>query len=134
MPLGSHFGPFLDPLGRLLGRPWGSLGCLLAALRAVLGALGVLLGRSWDALGRSWAVLGRFLVLLGCVLAPLGASWPHLGASRAVFWPLGGLPGVNFWPGIVLEIGDRALGTDRLEPIRVRRSPRSVLQLIHLFI
>ena len=75
MPLGSHFGPFLDPLGPLLGRPWGSLGCLLAALGAVLGALGLLLGRSWGTLVRSWGALGPVFSASWC-------SWVLLGPSR----------------------------------------------------
>ena len=78
MPLGSHFGPFLAPLGALLGRPWASLGRLLAALGALLGALGPLLGRSCALLRRSWAGLRRILVLLGAS----GPLWGGPGGSQ----------------------------------------------------
>ena len=64
MPLGLHFGPFLEPPGVSLGRSWASLGRLLGALGALLGSLGVLLGPSYAHLGRSWGGLWRILWLL----------------------------------------------------------------------
>ena len=68
MPLGPHFGPFLEPPGLSFGRSWASLGRLLAALGALLGTLGPLLGRSWTLLGASWAsALESPLFVLGNV-------------------------------------------------------------------
>ena len=78
MPLGPHFGPFLEPPGLSFGRSWASLGRLVAALGALLGALGPLLGRSCALLRRSWAGLRRILVLL----VASGPLWGRPGGSQ----------------------------------------------------
>ena len=81
MPLGPHFGPFLEPPGLSFGRSWASLGRLLAALGALgrsWGALGPLLGHSCALLGRSWATLARILVLLGAS----GPLWGRPGEAQ----------------------------------------------------
>ena len=58
MPLGAHFGPFLEPPGLSFGRSWATLGRLLGALGSLLGSLGVLLGPSYALLGALGAVFG----------------------------------------------------------------------------
>ena len=83
MPLGSHFGPFLDPFRPLLGRPWASLGEALDLSWAPL-------GRSWGSLGRSW---GALRALLGHSWDALGRSWGALGPILALLWSILGAPG-----------------------------------------
>ena len=57
MPLGPHFGLFLEPPGLSFGWSWASHGRLLGALGALLGSVGALLGLSYALLGRSLAHL-----------------------------------------------------------------------------
>ena len=63
-------GPYLEPLGRLLGPTW----CLL--------------GASWSQLGVSWAPLGRLMEPLGHLLGPTWVPWPSLGPNLRPFGSL----------------------------------------------
>ena len=98
MPLGSHFGPFLDPLGEALGLSWVPLGRSWGCLGRSWGALGPLLGHSCAFLGRSWAGLQRILVLLGAS----GPLWGRPGGSQEP-------PETNF--GTILGPSGDDLGT-----------------------
>ena len=86
MPLGPHFGPFLEPPGLSFGWSWASLGRLLGALGALLGSVGALLVLSYALLGRSWGGLWRILWLLS-------ASRPLRGHSGGSQEP----PETHFW-------------------------------------
>ena len=82
MPLGPHFGSFLEPPGLCFGRSWASLGRLLAALGALLGALGPLLCALEALLERSLL----HLVALERFWAAPGTLGRVPRASRDEFW------------------------------------------------
>ena len=150
-PLELTFGALLGALGPLLGGSWPSLGRPWSLLGPSWGAL----DRSWGELDVAknskktkkmhfWC----FLAALGPVLAPLGLIFTPPGQyfnvslvspeARLAMLCIGCSSAVPFkasWNTFLaygldlLEIGNRVLGTIRLDPPRVRRSPRSVLQL-----
>ena len=140
MPLGQHFGRFWESpepsFGRSwasLRRSWGLLGCLLAASgRPRSGQKSKKIAYNTN-FCLSWCFWGA----LGLVLAPLGLIWD---ASGGVFSPSGRLPEVfsssssrllgygRELPKICLKLATELFALIAFNPLRVRRSPRSVLQ------
>ena len=140
MPLGLHFGPFWESPGSLfgrswasLGRSWGLLGCLLAASGRPRRRKKSKKNAQTTHFCLSWCFWGS----LGLVLAPLGLIFDDSGV---VLWPPGRLPGVfssasnrllgygRDRPKICLKLSTELFAPIALNPLRVRRSPRSGLQ------
>ena len=140
MPLGLHFGPLWEPPGSpfgrswaSLGRSWGLLGCLLAASGRPRRGQKSKKNAQTTNFCLSWCFWGA----LGLVLAPLGLI---LDASGAVFSPPGRLPEVfsrpsslllgygQDLPKICFKLATELFAPIALNTLRVRRSPRSVLQ------
>ena len=141
MPLGLHFGPFWERPGSPFGRSWASLGHswgLLACLLATSGRPRRGQKSEKNAQTTHFCLSWCFWGSLGLVLAPLGLI---LDASGAVFSPPGRLPEVSSSPSsrvlgysrdlpeICLKLATELFAPIALNPLRVRRSPRSVLQL-----
>ena len=65
---------------------WGVLPRFLRVLERPGGVLGGVLAASWGVLAASWGVLGVSLGALGRLLAPLGASRDRLGLDFVAKW------------------------------------------------
>ena len=65
---------------------WGVLPRFLRVLERPGGVLGGVLAASWGVLAASWGVLGVSLGALGRLLAPLGASRGRLGLDFVAKW------------------------------------------------
>ena len=113
-----------DPLGTLLGTPWGALGTLGDPLGTPWGPPGHPLGSPWGTLG----------VPVGPLGVPLGSPWVFLGTLWDRFGPFGDLFGTSRGPQggpIELQRGSMSPFGAVLEPQWSKMGPQ--LTFLYLF-